>query len=87
VAALLPCGLPVTLLEKENAIIELSPEQVQAIEQGELLPVVVNPKTREEFVLLPKKRYEAMQKWIAPLKRRWDDPAADDLVEQPHEAR
>ena len=42
---------------------------------------MVNPKTREEFVLLPKKRYEAMQKWIAPLKRRWDDPADDDLLE------
>ncbi len=47
-------------------MIELSPEQVQAIEQGEPLPVVVNPKTHEEFVLLRKKRYEAMQKWIAP---------------------
>jgi len=68
-------------------MIELSVEQVQAIERGEPLPVVVNPKTREEFVLLPKKRFEAMQKWIAPLKRRWDDPADDDLIEHPHEAR
>jgi hypothetical protein len=68
-------------------MIELSLEQVQAIERGEPLPVVVNPKTREEFVLLPKKHYEAMQKWIAPLKRRWDDPADDDLIERPHEAR
>ena len=68
-------------------MIELTPEQVQAIEREEPLPVVVNPNTREEFVLIRKKRYDAMQKWIAPLKRRWDDPADDDLIEQPHETR
>jgi hypothetical protein len=57
------------------------------MKRAEPLPVMVNPETGEEFVLLPKERYEAMQKWIAPLKRRWDDPADDDLIEQPHESR
>ena len=61
-------------------MIELTPEQVQAVEQQELLPIVVNPKTREEFVLVRKDRFEAMQKWMAPLKRRWDNPADDDLI-------
>jgi hypothetical protein len=61
-------------------MIELTPEQVQAVEQGEALPVLVNPKTQEEFVLVRKERFEAMQKWVAPLKRRWDDPADDDLI-------
>ena len=61
-------------------MIELTPEQVQAIEQGEALPVVVNPKTREEFVLVRRERFEAMQKWIAPLKRRWDNAGDDDLI-------
>jgi hypothetical protein len=64
-------------------MIELTPEQVQAIDQGEPLPVVVHPQTREEFVLIRKARYEAMQKWIAPLKRRWDNPADDDLIKRP----
>jgi hypothetical protein len=68
-------------------MIELTLEQVQAIERGEPIPVLVNPKTREEFVLIRKHRYEVMQKWIAPLKRRWDDPADDDLIDQPHETR
>ena len=63
-------------------MIELTPEQVQAVEQEESLPVVVNPKTREEFVLIRKERYEVMQKWIAPLKRRWDNPADDNLTKQ-----
>lgn len=61
-------------------MIELTPEQVQAVEQQELLPIVVNPKTREEFVLVRKDRFEAMQKWLAPLKRHWDNPADDDLI-------
>ena len=68
------------IAEKETAMIELTPEQVQAVEQEEPLPVVVNPKTREEFVLVRKDRFEAMQKWMAPLKRRWDNPADDDLI-------
>lgn len=61
-------------------MIELTLEQMQLVEQEEPLPVLVNPKTREEFVLIRKERYKAMQKWIAPLKRRWDDPADDDLI-------
>jgi hypothetical protein len=61
---------------------ELTAEQVEAVERGEPLLVVVNPKTHEEFVLLRKERFEAMQKWIAPLKRRWDNPADDDLIKK-----
>ncbi len=61
-------------------MIELTQEQLQAAEQEASLPVLVNPKTQEEYVLIRKERFEAMQKWIAPLKRRWDDPADDDLI-------
>lgn len=41
---------------------------------------MVDPRTQEEFVLVRKDRFEAMQKWLASLKRRWDDPADDDLI-------
>jgi hypothetical protein len=68
---------------KESVMIELTEEQLQAVERGEQLPVLINPKTREEFVLVRKARFEAMQKWLAPLKRRWDDPADDDLIARP----
>jgi hypothetical protein len=61
-------------------MIELTPEQMQAVEQEEPLSIMVNPKTQEEFVLIRKERYEAMQKWIAPLKRRWDNPDDDNLT-------
>jgi hypothetical protein len=65
---------------KEIPMIELTAEQVQAAEQAEQLPIVVNPKTHEEFVLVHKDRSDAMQKWMASLKRRWDDPDDDDLI-------
>lgn len=62
-------------------MIELTPDQAQAIQRnGEELPSVLNPQTRETFVLVRKEVFEAMQKWLAPLKRRWDNPADDDLI-------
>jgi PHD/YefM family antitoxin component YafN of YafNO toxin-antitoxin module len=61
-------------------MIELTEQQAEAVARSEHLPVVVDPRTRQEFVLVPRARYEAMQKWMASLKRRWDDPADDDLI-------
>ena len=51
--------------------------------RAEQPPLVVNPRTQEEFVLVRKDRFEVMQKWVASLKRRWDDPADDDLIRKP----
>ncbi len=63
-------------------MIELTQEQLRAVE-GDQLPILVNPTTQEEFILIRKARFEAMLKWIAPLKRRWDDPGDDDLIAKP----
>jgi mRNA interferase MazF len=59
-------------------MIELTAEQAEALTRAEQPPLAVNPSTQEEFVRVRKDRYEAMQKWVAALKRRWDDPADDD---------
>lgn len=59
-------------------MIELTDTQAEAIAEQQTL--VVNPKTREEFVLVRKDRFEAMERWLSSIKRRWDDPANDDLI-------
>lgn len=57
-------------------MIELTEEQVRAVEHG-APPVLLNPATREEFVLVRKEVFENMRKVLAPLSRGWDDPALD----------
>jgi hypothetical protein len=64
-------------------MIELTEQQAEAVARAEPPPLVVNPGTREEFILVRKDRFEAMQKWMSSLKRRWDDPADDDLIRKP----
>jgi hypothetical protein len=64
-------------------MIHLTDEQSEALTRGEQFPLVVNPRTQEEFVLVRKDRFESMQKWVASLTRRWDDPNDDDLIRQP----
>jgi hypothetical protein len=68
---------------KETAMIQLTEEQSEALTRAEQPLLVVDPRTQEEFVLVRKDRFEAMQKWVASLKRRWDDPADDDLIRKP----
>ncbi|HKI31236.1 MAG TPA: hypothetical protein VKA46_05175 [Gemmataceae bacterium] len=57
-------------------MIELTAEQTRAVEQGGN-PVLLNPKTQEEFVLVRKEVFERMRKFLAPLNKGWDDPALD----------
>ena len=64
-------------------MIALTDEQAQAVEQAGQPMLLVNPKTREEFVLVRKDQFEAMQKWMGSLKRNWNNPADDDLIRKP----
>ena len=61
-------------------MIELTEQQAQAVAHSEQPPLVVDPRTQEEFILVRKDRYDAMQKWMTSLKRNWDNPADDDLI-------
>jgi hypothetical protein len=61
-------------------MIELTEQQAEAISHAEQLPLVLDPRTREEFILVRRDRFAAMQKWVSSLKRRWDSPADDDLI-------
>ena len=64
-------------------MIELTEAQAEALTRAEQPLLVVDPRTHEEFVLVPRDRFEAMRKWVASLKRRWDDPSDDDLIRKP----
>jgi hypothetical protein len=65
-------------------MIELTPDQSHDIElDPRAHPLVLDPRTKETFVLVLKDVFEAMQRWIAPLKRRWDNPEDDDLTQNP----
>jgi hypothetical protein len=55
-------------------MIELTEQQAEAVARSEQPPLVVDPRTREEFILVRKDCFEAMQKGMSSLKRRWDDP-------------
>lgn len=64
-------------------MIELTVDQARAIEENGGQPsLLVDPRTQETFVLVRKDTYDRMQKWFAPLKRRWDNPADDDLTQK-----
>ena len=60
-------------------MIELAEEQLKALEaQGEGPPVAVDPRTRQEFVLVRRDVYEPMRKWMDSFSRAgWDDPSLD----------
>jgi hypothetical protein len=65
-------------------MIELTEVQATAIRQnGQQPAVIVNPPTWEIFVLLPKEVFDAMQRWLAPLKPRWDNPQDEGLTQTP----
>ena len=60
-------------------MIELTQEQVRQVDAGHPA-VAVDPRTREEFVLVRKSTYDRLQAIIKPLARNWDNPADDDLI-------
>jgi hypothetical protein len=63
-------------------MIELTDKQAAEIASIGQPTVVLNPITHEEFVLVRKDRFEAMERWLSSIKRRWDDPANDDLIQK-----
>ena len=65
-------------------MIELTPDQARAVEHcGSDVPLVLNPRTQESYFLVPKEVYDAFQLWLGPLKRRWDNPADEELTRTP----
>jgi hypothetical protein len=64
---------------KEQAMIELTNEQSQALEEKTDQPARVrDPRTQQVFVLVRQDVYDLMQRWAGTFNRAgWDDPALD----------
>jgi hypothetical protein len=65
---------------KGKAIIELSQEQLQALDAPEQPAVAVDPRTGEEYLLIRREVYEKVRSVLAPFGRAWENPADDDLI-------
>jgi hypothetical protein len=61
-------------------MIELTQEQLRALDGGEQPPVAVDPRTGQEYRLIRKEIYELVRGTLKPYGRGWDDPADDDLI-------
>jgi hypothetical protein len=62
-------------------MIELTEEQMQAMDEQTQGPLrIINPRTKEIFVLIRQDVYKLTSGILRGPNRNWDDPADDDLI-------
>jgi hypothetical protein len=62
-------------------MIELTEQQRRALDsQPEQPPVVFDPGTGQEYLLIRREIYEKVRAFLRPYGRAWDNPADDDLI-------
>lgn len=65
---------------EEMTMIELTEEQARALEQQQGPLQLVNPRTREVFVLIRKNVYDLTCTVVGGKGKPWDDEADNDLI-------
>jgi hypothetical protein len=68
------------MVGKGAAMIELTPEQLQALDGPEQPAVAVDLRTGQQYLLIRREVYELVRGTLKPYGRGWDDPADDDLI-------
>ena len=63
-------------------MIELREDQLQPLDASEQPPVVVDPRTGQEYLLIRRDIYEKVRGFLRVYGRAWDDPADDDLIRE-----
>lgn len=64
-------------------MIELTKEQQQALDtQTEQPPVVIDPRTGQEYLLIRRQVYELVRGTLQPYNRGWEDDPEMDVYEQ-----
>ena len=61
-------------------MIELTPEQLQALDAPEQPAVAVDPRTGQEYLLIRREIDEKVRSLLKPFGRAWDNPADEDLI-------
>jgi hypothetical protein len=61
-------------------MIELTEHQQKVVDMQEQPPVVVDPRTGQEYLLIRREIYEIVRGTLKPYGRGWDGPADDDLI-------
>lgn len=61
-------------------MIELTREQAQALDAPQQPPVVVDPRTGQEYLSIRREIYELVRGTLKPYGRGWNGPADDDLI-------
>ena len=61
-------------------MIELTREQLRALDAPKQPAVAVDPRTGQEYLLIRRDIYEKVQSVLAPFGRAWDNPADEDLI-------
>src|SRR5436309_2451386 len=65
---------------KEQAMIELTEQQLQALDRQTQPAAAVDPRTGQVYRLIKQEVYEGVCGLLRPLGRGWDNPADDDLI-------
>jgi hypothetical protein len=68
------------MADKEGNMIELTPEQIQALDGPEQPAVAVDPRTGQQYLLIRREINELVRGTLKPYGRGWDDPADDYLI-------
>jgi hypothetical protein len=61
-------------------VIELTPEQIRALDGPPHPAVAIDPRTGQEYLLVRREIYEKIRRMLKPFGRNWDNPADDDLI-------
>ncbi len=63
-------------------MIELREDQLPALTGEQQPPVAVDPRTRQEYLLIRREMYEQLQAVLRPWCRNWEKSADDQLIRE-----
>lgn len=61
-------------------MIELREDQLPPLDAPEQPPIVIDPRTGQEYLLIRRDIYEKVRGFLRAYGRVWDNPADDDLI-------